>query len=328
MKTKTKMIAGLLLCSGLTPVMAQDAAAPAAPAPRAARAQVETWMTEKPINAKPEWKGPNRPIWRLADLKKMHAGQNNWVQPIVLDNEQEATYVSAAPGSKVSPRIHPDTDTVFVVTSGQIRFTVEGQEPAVATRTSIVNIMKNTMYSYEVIGTENALFVEDNVRGYSTLYPVSGPVPAPAKGDEMVKVSFPRGPSPYTGINKLHFNTLDAIASCKVGAAVVDSRMYLTPHVTFVNPAEDKCAQAAAAAAAAGGGGGRGGRRGAGAAAGGEDDASGPATPLNYKGTFGHLHSGAVEWWVVQLGGISGTFEDQGEFHAVEGDILYAPPST
>ena len=336
MKTTTKLCVALLLCSGLTPVMAQDA-------PTNLGAPTETWMAEKPTDAKAQWKEPNRPIWRQADLLKAHAGQNNWVQQVVLDNEQDATYVSAAPGSKVSPRIHPDTDTVFIVFKGQIRFTVEGQEPVIATRTSMINIMKNTIYSYEVLPGENALFVEDNVKGYSTLYPVSGPVPAPARGDEMVKVSFPRGPAPYTGINKLHFNTLDAIATCKLGPAIEDSRLFLTPNTSYLNPADNKCA-------AADGAGRRGGRRGGAAPAGDAAAAAAPAggaaaapaapagggrrgggdaaAPINTNGMFGHLHSGAVEWWIVQLGGIVGNFEKQGTFHAVEGDILYAPPGT
>jgi quercetin dioxygenase-like cupin family protein len=311
----------------LTAVLAQPAQTPAAQAPAAAAAPArggrgggrggpaETWYINKVD--KVVYTPPNRPIWRQADLLKMHAGQNNWVQQVVLDNEQDATYNSAAPGSKLSPRIHPDTDTVFVVFKGQIRFTVEGQEPVIATRTSMINIMKNTEYSYEVLPGENALFVEDNVRGYSSLYPVDGPVPAPAKGDEMVKVSFPRGPAPYTGVNRLAFNTLDAIATCKLGPAIEDDRLYLTPNTSYLNPADNKCA------AADGGGGRRGGRRGGGA--GGEGGAAGP---IDVNKQFGHLHSGAVEWWIVQLGGIVGNFEQQGTFHAVEGDILYAAPAT
>jgi hypothetical protein len=38
------------------------------------------------------------------------------------------------------------------------------------------------------------------------------------------------------------------------------------------------------------------------------------------------MHPGPAEWWIVQAGGISGKFENTGEFHAVEGDVLYAAP--
>src|SRR5579859_7461981 len=53
------------------------------------------------------YKSPMRPLWRLADLKKMHEGQNNWSQQIILDPEQDATYNSAAPGTHFTTRLHP-----------------------------------------------------------------------------------------------------------------------------------------------------------------------------------------------------------------------------
>ena len=65
MKTTPESLAPLLLFCSLMPVLAQDNAA-------AARTQsVELWLVEKPILGKGAYKSPNRPIWRLADLKKM-----------------------------------------------------------------------------------------------------------------------------------------------------------------------------------------------------------------------------------------------------------------
>jgi hypothetical protein len=32
--------------------------------------------------------------------------------------------------------------------------------------------------------------------------------------------------------------------------------------------------------------------------------------------TFGHMHAGTAEWWIVQVGAISGKFEGVGEYHA------------
>jgi len=111
----------------------------------AGRGPAEYWWVNKTEGG--VYKAPNRPLWRLADLKKMHAGQNNWSQQIVLDPEQDATYNSAAPGTKFGSRLHPDTPTVFVVVAGEMNFTVEGQQPVKATRGSIVNIMKTMPFS-------------------------------------------------------------------------------------------------------------------------------------------------------------------------------------
>ena len=313
MKTVTKIFAVLLTfsyLSSLTAALAQDAPSSGGGRRGGGRAGAteETWWVNKPTGGESAYKAPMRPLWRLADLKQMHASQNNWSQLIIRDNEQDVTYNSGAPGTRITPRVHPDTPTAFVIIAGQIRFNVESQAPTVAKRGSIIHIMKTASYSSEVIGNENGLWIEVNILGYTTLYPTTGVKPDALPGAPVVKVAFPRSPVPYTGYNKLHFNTLDAIANCTVGPAVADDHMYINPLLGFVTPADNKCS---------GGGGNIG---------------SGPAKPgdppFNAKVPFGHMHSGAVEWWIVQVGAICGKFENLGEFHAVEGDVLYAAPMT
>src|SRR5438105_3419665 len=134
----TMKMAGATLIAAIcvAPVCAQDA--PPARGGRGGPAQ--TWWVNKTTGG--VYKPPMRPLWKLADLKQMHAGQNNWQEQIILDPEQDATYNSAAPGIKFTARMHPDTPTVFVVISGEMHFTVEGQEPGTAKRGAIVNIMK------------------------------------------------------------------------------------------------------------------------------------------------------------------------------------------
>src|ERR1700729_3564657 len=103
--------------------------------PGGGRGPAEYWWVNKTEGG--VYKPPMRPLWRLADLKKMHAGQTNWSQQIILDPEQDATYNAAAPGTKFGTRLHPDTPTVFVVVAGEMNFNVEGQQPVKATRGSI-----------------------------------------------------------------------------------------------------------------------------------------------------------------------------------------------
>ena len=83
---------------------------------------------------------------------------------------------------------------MFVVIAGEVRFTVEGQQPVTASRGSIVNIMKTTIFWYDVAGSQNALWVEVNPTNYKTAYPAAGPQPAPASGSQIVKVSFNHTP--------------------------------------------------------------------------------------------------------------------------------------
>jgi len=250
---------------------------------------------------------PMRPLWKLSDLKRMHAGQNTWQEQIIKDPEQDATYNSAAPGTRLGLRLHPDTPTVFVVLTGEVRFSVEGQQSATATRGSIVNIMKTTLFSYEVSGTQNALWVEVNPANYKTVYPASGPQPPRASSGQIVKVSFNHTPGAYSPPNQLHWNLFDdGFGKCTpAGPRVMDDHIFASPLIGYVNPADNKCP------------GGRG------------NVGGGPTQgPFNPNSTFGHMHAGPAEWWIVQVGAISGKFEGVGEYHATEGDVLYAAPMT
>jgi quercetin dioxygenase-like cupin family protein len=267
----------------------------------------ETWWVNKTDGG--VYKPPNRPLWKLSDLKQTHAGQNTWQEQIILDPEQDATYNSGAPGTKYSRRMHPDTPTVLVVVAGQLHLDVEGQDSATATRGSIINIMKSTVFAYEVTGDQNALWVEVNPTNYKTVYPADGPQPAPSKDGTVVKVSFAHAPAPYTPPNRFLYNTFtDAIAGCRPGPAVLDDHLFAAPLLGYLNPAENKCGN------------------------GNGNIGSGPARAgdpaFDSHSVFGHLHAGPAEWWIVQVGQISGKFESVGEFHAVEGDVLYAAPMT
>jgi mannose-6-phosphate isomerase-like protein (cupin superfamily) len=291
---------------------APAAQSPAAGAPvagrggRGARGPAETWTVPKTKGG--VYNAPMRPIWKKADLLAMHKGQNNWQEQIIKDPEQDATYNSGAPGTQYVARIHPDTPTVFVVIQGEVTFNVEGQQPAVAKRGAIINIMKTTVFSYSVTGSENALWVEVNPTNYKTAYPTSVTAPPPPAGAQNVVISFAHRPAPYDRGNRLMFNTFDdAINGCKGGAVVDDDHIWASPLLGYVNAADNKCNPGATG-----------------------NIGSGPLKPdapkFNPQSTFGHMHPGPAEWWIVQVGQIRGQFENMGEYHATEGDVLYAAP--
>jgi hypothetical protein len=172
-------------------------------------------------------------------------------------------------------------------------------------RGSIINIMKTMPFSYDVAGSENALWVEVNPTNYKTAYPADGPAPEATKGAKVVKVSFPHQPGTYTAPNQLHWNTFaDGIAKCAPrGPQVLDDHIFVSPLLGYVNPADNKCGTGSL------------------------NIGSGPTQDsFNPRSTFGHMHPGPAEWWIVQVGQIRGRFENAGEFHAVEGDVLYAAP--
>jgi len=113
---------------------------------------------------------PNKPLTRLADLKKKHAGQANWKELALRDKELQAEYNSAAPGTKLSTRFHAGSANIMVVFEGEMRWEIENQPSFVASRGSIVNIAPMTMYSYEVIGSSPAIWVDVNPTHVDTVY--------------------------------------------------------------------------------------------------------------------------------------------------------------
>jgi mannose-6-phosphate isomerase-like protein (cupin superfamily) len=255
---------------------------------------------------------PMKPLWKLSELKAKYAGKNNWSEQIIKDPEQDATYNSAAPGTKFPRELHPDTHTLFVVIAGELHFTVEGQQPVVGKRGSLVNILKSTIFSYETAGSQNTLWVEVNPNNYKTVYPSDDPAPPAAPGAEVIKVAFNHIPASYVAPNQVHWNLFEAAAKCEpAGAKVNEDHVFANPLYGFAdaNDPANTCGYRTNA------GGGRGGR--GGGATGG---------PFNPNSVFGHMHAGPAEWWIVQVGHVQAQFENTGEFHAEEGDVLYAAP--
>ena len=87
------------------------------------------------------------------------------------------------------------------------------------------------------------------------------------------------------------------------GPQVLDDHLFVSPLLGYVNPADNKCATGSL------------------------NIGQGPTTDtFDPKSTFGHMHPGPADWWIVQVGQIRGRFENAGEFNAVEGDVLSAAP--
>jgi mannose-6-phosphate isomerase-like protein (cupin superfamily) len=205
-----------------------------------------------------------------------------------------------------------DTNAMFVVMAGEMHFTVEGQPPVTATRGSVVNVMNSTIHSWEIAGNQNALWIEVHPTDTHTVYPASEPAPPPLAGQRVVKVAFNHTPGAYTGPNQVHWNFFDAIAKCQpLGEKVNEANMYassLGGYATANDPAAAACA-------------GKGGPPT-------QSPAQAATGSFDPKVTFGHLHGGKMEWWIIQSGTVVGRFENTGEFHAHEGDVMAAPQGT
>jgi quercetin dioxygenase-like cupin family protein len=243
----------------------------------------------KPIKT-PAYKSPQRPWVKLADLKAKHKGQPTWRELIVDDGRLTGEYFSAAPGTKVSRRFHPDTREWFAIVEGEVRVEIEGQEPFTAARGSLVNIPRQTIYSLETIGTAPSLRFAVNVAGAKTVFPQDAELPPPPAGTAWTQVRINRTPGRYDEYNQPHLNIHEAAAKNEKysgGRFVRDDKsemLVLYGHEKNLPPLD-------------------------------------PADK-------GHFHAESAEFWLVFSGRIRYSFEGQQPFIAGEGDVVYVPAST
>lgn len=236
-----------------------------------------------------------RPWLSLAEVKARHAGQATWTDALFNDGRLMADYVAAAPGVVQSQRFHPDTREWFAVVEGQVRVTIEGQPgPIVATRGSIVNVPRQTVFSVETIGTTPSLRFVLNVANAKTYYVAetgsAPPAAAPPSGTAWMRATINRAPGLYDQFNQPHVNIHAA------GAA--------DPKYTggrFVR--DDKSEMLIIY---------------------GYEKNLPPFDPADK----GHFHGESAEAWLVLTGKIRYAFEGQQPFVAGEGDVVYVPPNT
>lgn len=258
--------------------------------PAAAQDRVPTVVWAPKHTELPGYTAPQRPWVKLADLKTAHRGQPNWRELLVDDGRLTAEYVSAAPGTKVGRRFHPDTREWFAVVEGEVRVEIEGQTPFTATRGSLVNIPRQTIYSLETIGATPSLRFIVNVAKAKLVYPHDvEPPPAPA-GMEWVPATINRTPGRYDEFNTPHLNIHEeAVKNPKYsgGRFVRDDKSEML--VLY-----------------------------------GHEKNMPPLDPTDK----GHFHAESAEFWLVFTGKIRYAFEGQEPFVASEGDVVYVPAST
>jgi len=284
---------GLALAALSAALLAQPVAAqappPAAGPANTARPTIPAWVL-KPKQA--PYVAPNRPIWRIADIAAAHKGQADWAQTVVKDRWFENQYISMGPGKKTPVSFQADTLIWFVVQSGQIRFTIKGQEPFVAGKDFIVQIPMRTPYSLETVGDAPSVRLEVRTADAATVYPLAdNPAPPPAPpGYEAVKVrvATPGNSAAASVKTALDFDT-EVVANPSARPAGGGNNFFVRDAHGFAVPI--RSAPTAVAA----------------------DD-------------IGHFHTGLAEFWYVLEGDMDVRIEGVADLvHAHKGDIVYAP---
>jgi quercetin dioxygenase-like cupin family protein len=271
----------LIVCAWAQPLRAQDQR----PVPTA------VWAP-KPAQTAPYPPG-QKPWIKLPDLKAKHKGETNWHEVIVDDGRLTGEYEAAAPGTKVAKRLHPDTREWFAVVEGEVRVEIEGQPALTATRGSVVNIPRQTIYSLETIGDKPSLRFMVNPARVKTLFPRENqevPAPTAPAGSSWVPATLNRTAGVYDQFNQPTVNIHEAASKNEKysgGRFVRDDKS----EMLIIYGYEKNL----------------------------------PPLDPNDKG---HFHAESAEFWLVFTGQIRYSFEGQQPFVASEGDIVYVPAGT
>ena len=107
-----------------------------------------SWVPKKMV----AYSAPNKPITRIADILAKHKGQKSWKEDVVKTDRYHAQWIQMAPGEKTRTIFYADDRTVWIVWGGQVKFTIKGQEPFIASEGDVVYVPSNTWHATRFIG--------------------------------------------------------------------------------------------------------------------------------------------------------------------------------
>ncbi|MBM0106656.1 cupin domain-containing protein [Steroidobacter sp. S1-65] len=185
---------------------------------------IVAWSAQ-PVQAN-EWTAPHKPHWKLSEVLAKHSGERSWQEDIVSDRDFVARYISMAPGEKTKRQFFADDRVFWIVQSGRMRVSIDGQEPFVASRGFMVQVPYRIPYSIETVGSEPSLRFEVTGAQAVPLFPLEE-TPTPVAGKKYVKVSF-TGSGAYDEVNKpyLDFNKAVVAANGRGGPFVKDDKTF------------------------------------------------------------------------------------------------------
>jgi mannose-6-phosphate isomerase-like protein (cupin superfamily) len=195
-------------------------------APAAAqRATPLTAWAPQPVKPAP-YAAPNKPLKKFTDILARHRGKSDWSETEVLTRDFIGRYVSLGPGKKTKTLFYADDRVYWVVVSGQMRVTIDGVEPFIASKGFLVQVPYRVPYSMETVGDTPALRFEVLPAGETPSYPIAE-TPDPAKGMTFIKASY-TGRGKYDEINKpyIDFEKDIVAANGKGGGAVKDDHTW------------------------------------------------------------------------------------------------------
>ena len=229
---------GLLLAAGLAWSEARAAQANwwSAPAREDGPPRI-VWAAQK-IPETP-YLAPNKPIWHIADILKTHRGRQSWDQPVLLTRDFDGHYISLAPGAKTKCQFYADDRVFGWIYSGQVKVTIDGQEPKTLSKGWAFNVAPRLSYCMENSGSEPVVFFRVTPANQAPSYPDSE-TPVPLKGYRYVKARI-TSTGGYEGVNVPFFDVDAYGASDRTGERFLldghtNANLHLDPNITALPP--------------------------------------------------------------------------------------------
>ena len=231
------------------------------------------------------YQAPNRAWWKLADVLAMHKGQKDWTQPIVRNKDLDADWHQMAAGGRTPELEYPDNRTAIIVWGGQLRVSIKGQEPFVASKGFEIDVPFRLPFTLESVGPEPALWFEVHAAGDVPIYPVATTPnkPKDVPGFTYTQAVLMGGDGKYDAQNKPYLDYFKDVigGGARAGAFISGDHM-------FVN------------------------------------NIRGRGTPTPPPSNLGHFHFGHDEFWFVMEGNVDYQIEGVPVFTAGPGDIVTA----
>ena len=228
---------------------------------------------------------PNKPLWKLSEILTMHAGQKSWTQPIVRTKDLAGDYHQMSPGEKAPQVEYPDNRVGIIVWAGQMRVSIEGQAPFIASKGFEIDIPFRVPFTLETVGDQPALWFEVHQAGDMPIYPVTTnpDKPRDPNGYRYMKVLLSGGAGSWDNQNRPYLDYYKDVVNggAPAGAFVAGDHMFI-------------------------------------------NNIRGMGVPRPPDSDLGHFHVDFTEFWFVMEGKIDYQIEGVPFFTAEPGDIVTA----
>lgn len=218
-------ITGLMAATTSQNAIAQQRTVPATARP----APIFAWAPKRePLTP---YVAPNRPLWKLSDVLAMHAGQRNWTQPILRSKDLAGDYHQLEVEGATPQVEYPDNRVCIIVWSGQMRVSMQGQEPFIASKGFEIDIPFRIPFTLETVGDQPVLWFEIHQANDMPIYPVETHPDKPddPSGYKYTKVILEGGPGSWDERNRpfLDFYKDVVGAGGRAGAFIASDHMFV-----------------------------------------------------------------------------------------------------